>query len=291
MKTTVRSSSEHAETGSESALRRRKRMLDDIQIDDFRESGSPEAKSSAREPSSEASAPAGAPLTEDLALARLADRDLSSEVVAEISRNSALMKSRKVRLALASHPRTPRRIALRLIRELYSFELMRFALMPTVAPDLRGVADELLLSRLASITLGERISLARRSSKLIAGALLLDKETPVWQTALDNGHLTESSVVKALQRSNATAALVGAVCHHAKWSVRPEVRIALLGNQHTPLSKALEFARHLPPAQLRDILHASRLPEAIKSYLRRDMLITEIRKLRADRVKSKNQHP
>lgn len=257
-------------------------MPDDIQIDDIRESGSPEAKSSAPAPSSHASPPAGAPLTEDLALAQLADCDLSSAALDQISRNSAVMKSRKVRLALASHPRAPRPVALRLIRKLYTFELMRFALMPTVAADLRRVADELLLSRLTSITLGERISLARRSSERVAGALLLDKETPVWEAALDNARLTESAVVRALRRSNATAALVGAVCHHAKWSVRPEVRIALLGNQRTPLAKALEFARRLPPAQLRDILHASRLPEAIKSYLRRDLLKAEIQRLRAE---------
>jgi len=222
-----------------------------------------------------ANPPASAPLTEDLALAQLGDRDLSSDAVERISRNLAAMESRKVRMALASHPRTPRRIALRLIRELYTFELMRFALMPTAAADLRRVAEELLLSRLASITLGERIALARRSSELVAGALLLDKEPPVWQAALDNARLSESAVVKALQRSSATPALVSAVCHHAKWSVRPEIRIALLRNQHAPLAKALEFARHLPPAQLRDILHASRLPEKIKSYLRKDLLKVE----------------
>jgi hypothetical protein len=252
-------------------------MPDDIQIDHAREFGSPaETNSAAARPSSEVeNPPAGPSLTEDLALAQLADRDLSSDTVEQITRNSTLMKSRKVRLALASHPRTPRRITLRLIRELYTFELMRFALMPTAAADLRRVADELLLSRLASITLGERIALARRSSELVAGALLLDKEPPVWQAALDNARLTESAVVKALQRGSATAALVGAVCHHAKWSVRPEVHIALLRNQHTPLAKALELARRLPPAQLRDILHASRLPEKIKGYLRKDVLKPE----------------
>lgn len=245
-------------------------MPDDIQIDDAPDSGSPPGTASAEERREN-----NASLNEDLALAQLADRDLSPDAIEQISRNSALLKSRKVRLALASHPRTPRRLALRLIRELYTFELMKFALTPTAAADLRRVADELLLSRLPSITLGERISLARRSTELVAGALLLDKETPVWQAALDNNRLTESAVVKALQRSNATAALVGAVCHHAIWSVRPEICIALLRNQHTPLAKALEFARRIPHAQLRDILHASHLPEKIKDYLRKDVLKAE----------------
>ena len=195
---------------------------------------------------------------------------MSSEQIDEISRHAGVMKSRKVRMAVACHQKTPRRIALRIIRELYTFELMQFALMPVVMADLKRFADELLLSRLSSIPLGERISLARRSSTLVAGALLLDKEMQVWQPALENPRLTEVGIVRALQRTNATPAFVGAVSHHPKWSLRNEVQMALLRNAHTPLAKAMEFARRIPPQQLRDILHASRLPEKIKSYLRKE---------------------
>src|SRR5579864_8685863 len=137
-------------------------------------------------------------VTADLALAALKDRDLASEVIEQISKNTAVMKSRKVRLALVAHPRAPRRIALRLIRELYTFDLMQFSLLPAVAADLKRVADELLVGRLASVSLGERISLARRSSGRVAAALLLDRELRVWQTALENPRLTEPSVAKAL---------------------------------------------------------------------------------------------
>ncbi len=210
-------------------------------------------------------------LTADLALAVLKDRNLSAEVIEQVSKNVAVMKSRKVRLALAAHPRTPRRIALRLIRELYTFDLMQFSLLPAVAADLKRVADELLVGRLASITLGERISLARRSSGMIAAALLLDRETRVWQTALVNPRLAEASLVRALLRTNASPAFVKAVCHHPKWSVRPEIRMALLRNEYTPLARAVEFAQRLPAAKLRDVLHASRLPEKIKTYLRKDL--------------------
>ncbi len=210
-------------------------------------------------------------LTADLALSAVKDRNVSSNVIEQITRNAAVMKSRKVRVALAAHPRTPRRMALRLLRELYTFDLMQFALFPAVAADLKRVADELLVARLASITLGERIALARRSSAMVASALMLDKESRVWRTALENPRLSESGVVRALLRPTATPAFVKAVCHHAKWSLRPEIRMALLRNEFTPLARALDFARRLPPAQLRDILHASRLPETIKAYLRKDL--------------------
>jgi len=210
-------------------------------------------------------------LTADLALSLMKDRSLASEVLEQVSRNVAVMKSRKVRVALAAHPRTPRRIALRLVRELYTFDLMQFSLLPAVAADLKRVADELLVARLASITLGERISLARRSSGMVAAALLLDREARVWQTALENPRLTEVALVRALLRPNAMPAFVKAICINARWSVRPEIRVALLRNEYTPLARALEFARRIPPAQLRDILHASRLPEKIKTYLRNDL--------------------
>ncbi|MGH9494339.1 MAG: hypothetical protein ACRD3B_05025 [Candidatus Sulfotelmatobacter sp.] len=209
-------------------------------------------------------------LTEDLALAQLKNRDLSAKQVAHISQDAGAMKSRKVRLALAGHPRTPRRIALRVIRELYTFELMQFAMTPSPTADLKHVADELLVARLAAVSLGERISLARRSSQMVAAALLLDKEKRVWQPALENPRMTEAAIVKALQRTTAAPAFVQGVWRHAKWSVRPEIRVALLRNAHTPLARAIEFARGIALRHLRDILHMSRLPEKTKEYLRKN---------------------
>ncbi len=215
-----------------------------------------------------ASDPASTP---DLALALLQHRDLLSDAVEQIAHNLGVMKSRKVRIAVAAHPRAPRRIALRLIREFYTFDLMQFALQPAVAADLKRAADDLLVNRVASITLGERIALARRASGNVAAALLLDKEMRVWQTALENSRLSETAIARALLRTGATRAFVETVCHHPKWSLRPEIRIALLRNEKTPLARAIEFARRLPPAQLRDILHASRLPEKIKESLRKEL--------------------
>lgn len=210
-------------------------------------------------------------LTEDLALALLKRPDLLTQEIEHVAKNFSLLKSRKVRLALAAHARAPRRLALRLLRDLYTFDLMRFSQMPAAPADLKRTADEFLITRLASISLGERISLARRCSVTVATALLHDKEPRVWQTALENPRLIETAVTRALQRPGATPGFVEAVCHHTKWSVRPQIRLVLLRNAYTPLARAIDFARRLPPAQLRDILHASCLPEKIKQYLRKDL--------------------
>jgi hypothetical protein len=188
----------------------------------FAETGEFSSESAAQDSQNVATA-----LNEDLVLAQLKDRDLPADTIEGISQNAALMKSRKVRMELAAHPRTPRRIAFRIIRELYTFDLMRFALMPAAAADLKQVADQALLTRLPSITLGERISLARRGSGTIAGALLRDKEEQVWQAALENPRLSEAAVVKAILESESQG-WVETITLHAKWSLRVEVQAALL---------------------------------------------------------------
>ena len=103
-------------------------------------------------------------LTEDLALSILKRAELPGNVLERLSKNSNVLKSRKVRLALASHPHTPRQVSVPLIRQFYTFDLMKIALTPSVPPDVKVAADDLLISRLKTVTLGERLALARGSS-------------------------------------------------------------------------------------------------------------------------------
>jgi hypothetical protein len=206
-------------------------------------------------------------LGEDRALSLLKQPDLSGEVLERLSKNAAAMKSRKVKLALVQHPKTPRHVSLPMVRHLFTFDLMRVALTPAVPADIKAAADESLINRLEAISSGEKLTLAHRASGRIATELLLDREGRVIQAALENPRLTEAGVVKALMRSDAPPVFVHGACHHSKWSLRREVRVALLRNQHTPMARALEFARSLPVPLVREILHGSRLPANIKEYV------------------------
>ena len=206
-------------------------------------------------------------LSEDLALALLKRPDIPAEALEALGKNSAALQHRKVRLALASHPKTPRHVSLLLLRHLYTFELMQVALTPVVPADVKKVADEALINRLETISAGEKLSLARRASGSVAGALLVDQDARVMRAALENSRLTEAAVVRSLTALDTTDALVDAVCHHPKWSLRKEVRIALLRNGQIPVARALEFSRSLSLALLQEVLQNSRLPAETKAWL------------------------
>ncbi len=210
---------------------------------------------------------ASARLTEDLALALLARRDLPHQVIVDLSKNGAVMKHRKVIVAVVSLSRTPRHVSLPIIRHLYTFELMQIALTPGVAADLKMNIEEALIARMESISAGERLTLAKRGSTRIAAALLADADERVMQAALENPFMTEAWVVKALMRDDAPAPLVLAVARHPKWSVRRDVQLALLRNDKTPLARVLAIADKLPTQLLRDVLHHSRLEANVKTYL------------------------
>ena len=213
------------------------------------------------------SAAADPTLSEDLALSLLKYVDLPPLAIESISKNSPLMKLRKVRLGLISHPKAPRHLSLPLLRHLYTFDLMSVALAPIVPADVKKAAEEVLMTRLDTVSAGEKLSLARRASGRIAEQLLREKEPRIVETALQNSRLTEASIVRVLARTQTPPALIHAVCHHPQWSQRREVRIALLRNEKTPLAKALEFAQSLSQAMLQEILKKSALPTAVKSCL------------------------
>jgi hypothetical protein len=206
-------------------------------------------------------------LNEELALALLKRRDLPANVIEDLAKNGRVMKHRAVRTAVVQHQRTPRHVSLPLVRRLYTFELMQVALTPGVATDVKVAAEESLVLRFGTISTGEKLTLGKRASARVAAGLLNDPERRIVDAALNNPFLTEVWVTKALLRKEPSQILAHHVCRHEKWSVRKDVRAALLRNEYTPLAHAISFSQSFSIAVLKEILQQSELPENIKQYL------------------------
>jgi len=205
------------------------------------------------------------PFNEDQAVAFLQRKDLTTDMLSSLARNPEAVKSRKVVLALIAHPRTPRHVSIPLLRRTFVFDLMQVTLTPSIAADLKRAAEDQLLVRLETLSTGEKITLAKRASGRVAAALLQDGDERVVEPALDNAQLTESFVVQALMKPRAPEVLFELASEHRNWSLRPEVQLALLRSEKTPLSRAQEFASSFSNEVLESVL-----PDSRKAFLRAD---------------------
>jgi len=197
--------------------------------------------------------------------------DLPANVLAVIAGEGKWTASEGIRLRLARHPRTPRRFSLALLRQLYLFDLVRLSLLPSAPADIRRVADEIVIMRVPHLPVGEKLTLARRGSTRVAGALLAEGHPQAIKLALANAFLTESQVLKVLAKPGVPERVVGAIAHHPKWSCQYNVRVALVRNAHTPAAMVRAFLPNLTLRDLKEIVKLETLAPYLRKYIKQEL--------------------
>ena len=209
----------------------------------------------------------------------LSRKDLPVEILEEIGRRKNLLKSYVVKKAVLFHPRAPRLVGLRLLKDIYLMDLVQFALSPAVSAELKRYVEEQIIARLPQMPLGQKITLARRGPGRVAGALVADGNARVMPVAIENPFLTEAQVLKALARERVQVGVVQALASHPKWSQSYNVRLALVRNPSAPISVVLRFLPHLTVTDLRVLAEPGIVPENLRKYLqaevRRRMLASQ----------------
>src|SRR5260370_19160849 len=84
---------------------------------------------------------ASSELSEDQALTLLKRADVAASALTLLARNSSVMNSRKVLLALATHHRTPRHITIPLLRRVFSFLLLECGLTPSAVDGAKRLSE------------------------------------------------------------------------------------------------------------------------------------------------------
>jgi hypothetical protein len=212
------------------------------------------------------------PALDETQLCLLLDRkDLPTEILEEVGRRKNLVKNYRVKRALAFHPHTPRLNSVRLIKDLYLMDLAQLALSIGVLPDLKRIAEEQLLARLAQLPLGQKITLARRGPGRVAGALLAEGHPQILSVVLDNAYLTEAQVLKALSREKLPLAVGHAIAQHRRWSCAYNVRLAIIRTPGTTLATILAYLPELNASDLRDLSAPGVVAEPVRKYLQAEL--------------------
>jgi hypothetical protein len=208
------------------------------------------------------------PALHESLLCRLLERkDAPSELLRRVAQRAEWIRSYPVKLRLARHPHTPRLIALACVRQLFLFDLARVSLLPSAIAEVRRVAEDLVLNRLAQLPVGQKITLAKQGPARVAAALLAEGLPSTLAHVLENAHLNEAQITRVLARQDLSARVVNAIAQHPKWSISPHVRIALLRHPLTPLARVMAFLPDIPLADLRDIMELTTVRPDMRTYL------------------------
>ena len=209
-------------------------------------------------------------------------KNLAAEVLEEVARRKPLLKSYRIKKSLAFHPRTPRLVSLRLLRDLYLMDLVQVAILPGVSAELKRNAEDQLLARLPQLPLGQKITLARRGPARVAGALLAEGHAQVVPVVLDNPYMTEAQILRALAREKLPISVIPAIVQHRKWSITYNIRLALVRNPLSPLATILSYLPELTVSDLRELAAPGIVPENLRKYLQAEVQ----RRLRASEKKA-----
>jgi hypothetical protein len=209
-------------------------------------------------------------------------KNLAAEVLEEVARRKPLLKSYRIKKSLAFHPRTPRLVSLRLLKDLYLMDLVQVAILPGVSAELKRNAEDQLLARLPQLPLGQKITLARRGPARVAGALLAEGHAQVVPIVLDNPYMTEAQILRALAREKLPISVIPAIVQHRKWSITYNIRLALVRNPLSPLATILSYLPELTVSDLRELASPGIVPENLRKYLQAEVQ----RRLRASEKKA-----
>ena len=121
-----------------------------------------------------------------------------------------------------------------------------------------------------SLTLGERKTLARKSSRGMFDRLLADPHPSVIENLLNNSKTTEDDVVRLAAKRPLSSRIMAEVARHPRWNVRQRVRMALVLNPGCPPEIGVPLVGLLRRSELDTLAaHAGAHPEIRQAALER----------------------
>ena len=188
----------------------------------------------------------------------------TAQIAELIASQPGLMGTHAVREKLAGFPGFTFGRALDLMATLPWTSLLTLSQSPRTPPVVRRQAERRLLAQLASMSLGEKIALARRAHREIFRVLIETGDGQVLSALLNNPRLVENDILVILNTSQPPAEFFGELSSHRKWAPYIRIRRALVVCPRTPLPLALSVLVQLSVTELRRVLEHPDLPERVR---------------------------
>ena len=186
------------------------------------------------------------------------------QIAEMVASDRRYLAAQSVRELLAGFPGFSFARAMDLISSLPWTSLLALAQTPRTPPVVRRQAERKLIFQIASMTLGERIAMARRAHRALFSALMGGWDDKILSALLDNPRMVENDVVVLINTGEPPLDFYGVVARHRKWGGYYGVRRALVECPRTPLPLALSIMVQLPRSDHKRIAKRETLSEPIR---------------------------
>jgi hypothetical protein len=192
-------------------------------------------------------------LLEDEALAVIANVHVTPQILGKIAQTPRITGFHSVRVRLVAHRQTPQAHAVKLVHYLFWIDLINLSVDVQVPAPVRRSVDTILLARVEKLSLGERVTSARRCSQALVKVFLYDANPRVFEALLVNKRLREDDLLALIASHRATREQLRMIAEDMRWSYRYAVRKALVLNADTPRAAAASQLKYLSRRDLRSI--------------------------------------
>ncbi len=170
-----------------------------------------------------------------------------------------------VREKLAGFPGLSNAQAMNLLGSLSWAALIAVAQMPKTPALVRRQAERKLILQVPSMSLGEKIAMARRAHRAIFPALITGSDDQILMALLDNPRLVENDLVVLINTGNPPVEFISVAARHQRWGKCYGVRKAIVECPNSPLPLALSVLVQLPKSDQKRIADRDNIPERVRS--------------------------
>lgn len=185
-----------------------------------------------------------------------------AEIVASMREH---LGTQSIREKLAGFPGLNNAQALNLLGSLTWSSLIAVAQNPKTPPLVRRQAERKLISQISSMSLGEKVAMARRAHRALFPALISAGDDKILTALLDNPRLVENDLVVLINTGQPPVDFISVVARHHRWGKNYQVRRTIVESRATPLPLALSILVQLTKKDQQVIAGRDDVPERVRS--------------------------
>ena len=126
-----------------------------------------------------------------------------------------------------------------------------------------------LYKRIGTMSVMQKIKLARMGNKEARGLLIRDKNKIVATAAIRSPRINDSEITTYAKSRNLCEEVIRAIASNRDWTKNYQVKLGLATNPKCPPPIAMKFLNHLQDRDLRQIMKSKDVPSAVSSHARR----------------------